>query len=485
MPASDQFKMRFLTAHFVMAAVVVGFATQSPSSPTQSAAATASTGIIVGRVLEATGDTPIASVIVSLSGGPLPRGINVVTDAQGRFLFRNVPKGSFTLRATIGGNGYSPSGFMISGLGSPIGPYLSGGFGQRRPGGPLQLLDVDDAARMSDVVIRLWKGASIDGLVSDEAGEPLVNVVVAAVKRTTDGRLLTGPSTRTDDRGEYHFGTLIPGDYVVVVPQVQAAMPTATMETLVAPPDRLMDARLANSQGAGFSGGVRVGSSAISTATVLNTNAIAPIPRGDALYIYQTTFAPSATTLGNAANVTVLPGEEKTGVNISMQPVRAVTVSGTLTDDVGPVPQFGVRLMPIEAEDGSGVLDVASTSTDGRGRFTFPLVPAGSYRIIAQRVATTLFTDGPEAAVQPSRLADRAGTSVQQEIAVGERDLSDITLQLKPGVRVSGRVEFRGSGNRPTAAQLKQFAVFIGTPQAASRVYFNSTRTAEHGPAGD
>ena len=84
MPASDQFKMRFLTAHFVMAAVVVGFATQSPSSPTQSAAATASTGIIVGRVLEATGDTPIASVIVSLSGGPLPRGINVVTDSARR-----------------------------------------------------------------------------------------------------------------------------------------------------------------------------------------------------------------------------------------------------------------------------------------------------------------------------------------------------------------------------------------------------------------
>ena len=68
-----------------------------------------------------------------------------------------------------------------------------------------------------------------------------------------------------------------------------------------------------------------------------------------------------------------------------MQPVRAVAVSGTLTDDAGPVPQFGVRLMPRAAEDGSGVIDVASTSTDARGRFTFPLVPQGA--IASQLVA--------------------------------------------------------------------------------------------------
>ncbi len=477
--------MRRLAASLVGTCFVVSLGAQNPVTPARGTAPAASTGGIVGRVLDATADTPIANVIVALSGAPLPRAVSVLTDGQGRFLFRSVPKGTFTLRATIGGNGYGPSGFMVAGAGQQIGPYLSGGFGQRRPGGLLQTIDIDDGSRLGDVVIKLWKGGSIDGTVVDEAGEPLVNVVVAAARRSTDGRLLTGPSTRTDDRGAYHLGTLVPGHYVVVVPQVQAAMPTATNETLAAPPDRLMGSRLANTGAAGFSGGVRVGGSAISTTTGLNTSTIVPSPRGDAHYVYQTTFAPAATSLENASGVTLRAGEERMGVDISMQPVRAVAVSGTLSDDVGPVPQFGVRLMPPEAENGSGVIDVASTSTDARGRFTFPLVPPGSYRVVAQRLATTLFTDGPEAAVQPSRVADRAGTSAQQEIAVGDRDLTVIALQLRLGVQVSGRVEFRGTGSRPSADQLRQFSVFIGLAQPPSRMYFNATRSARVGADGE
>lgn len=192
--------MRHLAALLVGAGFVVSVSlssgAQSPATPPRGATP-AATGIILGRVLDATANTAIANVIVALSGAPLPRAVSVLTDAQGRFLFRGVPKGAFTLRATIGGNGYSQSGFMVSGPGPQIGPYLTGGFGQRRPGGLLQMIDVDDGARIGDVVIKLWKGASIDGTVIDEAGESLVNVVVAAARRSTDGRLLTGPSTRT------------------------------------------------------------------------------------------------------------------------------------------------------------------------------------------------------------------------------------------------------------------------------------------------
>src|SRR5689334_2889809 len=107
--------MPYLTAQIVTTALVVGLVAQAPASPTQSPAATAPTGIIVGRVVDATAGTPIPSVIVALTGPVLPRGVSVLTDNQGRFLFRNVPKGTFTLRATMGGNGYSPGGFIISG----------------------------------------------------------------------------------------------------------------------------------------------------------------------------------------------------------------------------------------------------------------------------------------------------------------------------------------------------------------------------------
>jgi hypothetical protein len=479
--------MRRLAAILASASFVAGLAAQSPATPPPAPPS----GVIVGRVVDATTNTPIPNVVVALASAQLPRRVTAstdgqgrflgLTDGQGRFLFRGVPKGTFTLSATIGGNGYAPSGFLITGGSPQIGPYLNGGFGQRRPGGQLQSFDVDDGARIGDVIIKLWKGGSIDGTVFDEAGEPLVNVVVAAAKRSTDGRLLSGPSTRTDDRGAYHLGTLIPGNYVVVVPQVQAAMPTATSAILAAPPDRLMGSTLANTAAPPFAGGIRVGGSAISTSTDFNASAIVPSPRGDAFYVYQTTFAPSATSMDRASSMNVHAGDELMGVNISMQPVRAAAVSGTLRDDGGPVPQFGVRLLPRESEDGSGLFDVATTSTDARGRFTFPLVPPGSYRVIAQRLTTTLFTDGPEAAVQPARVADRAGASAQQEIAVADRDLSDIALQLGPGVQVSGRVEFRGTGNRPSPAQLQQFNVSMALTQPLSRVFYNVSQPGRFG----
>ena len=127
----------------------------------------------------------------------------------------------YAISATTGSNGFEQSGFLVTGGGHLVAPYLNGGFGQRRPNGPLQNLTLEQGAVVTDAVIALWKGASIDGTVVDEAGEPLVNMIVAAVKRTSDGVLTTGPTTRTDDRGMYHIVALAPGDYVVVVPQTQ------------------------------------------------------------------------------------------------------------------------------------------------------------------------------------------------------------------------------------------------------------------------
>ena len=91
------------------------------------------------------------------------------------------------------------------------------------------------------------RAARSTGPYVDEAGEPLVDVFVAAARRSSDGRLLNGPSVRTDDRGAYHFGTLVPGDYVIVVPQMQAAMPAATSDTLASTTNRPLSAKLANS----------------------------------------------------------------------------------------------------------------------------------------------------------------------------------------------------------------------------------------------
>ena len=463
--------MRGVTALVVLAGAVLGSVLGAQGPGTAGRTAAPSKGLIVGRVLDAASNAPIAGTIVSLAGAPLPSTIRVLTDAKGQFLFRNVPAGSFTLRATIGGN-VQNSGFTWTSFGPQVGPYLSGGYGQRRPGGLLQSIDLADAEQITEVVIKLWQGGSIDGTVRDEAGEPLVDVFVAAARRSSDGRLLNGPSVRTDDRGAYHFGTLLPGNYVIVVPQAQAAMPSATSDTLATTTNRPLSAKLANSGARSFTGGIAVGRWLIGATVSTNGNALPPVPQGDGLHIYQTTFAPSTTSLAAATTVRVSPGEAHMGVDVSMRPVRAVAVSGTVTDDLGPVPNFGVRLFTREDDTGGVGFDIGWTSTDAGGRFTFPLVPPGTYRVMAQRYATTRF--GPDVVLPPPgppRAAERFGASAQQEIAVGDQDLSEIALHLRLGVEVSGRVEFRGSGRRPSADVMRRLLVFVSPFEPLSRSF--------------
>jgi hypothetical protein len=200
----------------IVAAVAGGGAqpaiAQSPGAPT---------GAIVGRAVDADAGTPVSGVAIVALGeqqpGPGARPPVMLTDAQGRLAFRNLAKGSYTLIANVGGNGYSPSGFLVTGTGHQIGAYLNGGFGQRRPNGPLSPIELDEGERIPDAVIRMWRGGAINGRVEDEAGEPVVDAVVSAVPRSSDGKLLTGPTTTTDNRGVYRLGTLTPGEYGIGV----------------------------------------------------------------------------------------------------------------------------------------------------------------------------------------------------------------------------------------------------------------------------
>ena len=474
--------MRRLTALVVLsgALLVAGLAAQGQG--TTGRGASTAKGLIVGRVVDAVSNAPIPSVVVTLAGAPLDSSIRVLTDAQGWFLFRSVPRGSFTLRATIGAS-FPNAGFPMAAFGPVVGPYLSGGYGQRRPGGLVQTIDLADGEQMADAVIRLWKGGSIDGTVLDSAGDPLVDVIVAAPRRSSDGRLLNGPTVRSDDRGAYHFGTLVPGDYVIVVTQVHGAMPSVTNDTLAARPDTVLSSRLANTLAPNFTGGIAVGNSLISTATWHNWNLLPPVPQGDALHVYQTTFAPSATSLATATPVTVRAGEARTGIDVTMHPVRAAAVSGTLVDDLGPLPNFGIRLFTHDA-DGSVPFDLGWTSTDARGRFTFPLVPPGAYRVVAQRYAGTRF--GPDVVLPkpgPPRFADRIGASAERTITVGAQDVTDIALQLRPGVQVSGHIEFRGT--RPSPGVIGRFLLFLSPfepishsfPSRPHSVYLDASNT--------
>ena len=443
-------------------------------------------GVIVGRVIDAATKEPIPGVRVEVAASPStvavaaprPPAVRTLADAQGRFVFRQLLPGSYVLTATTGSNGFEQSGFLVTGMGHLIAPYLNGGYGQRRPNGPLQDLALEQGAVVADAVIALWKGASIDGTVVDEAGEPLVGIIVAAVRRTSDGLLTTGPTTRTDDRGMYHIGALAPGDYAVVVPQTQVLLPQSALAAASDGPPGFLVTSQFNATGAPLPGrpgdvatGVVVGGMVSTTFQPAAANAM--MPSGPQLrHLYQSTFHPAATTLDQARVVRVGSGDEANGVDVQLTPVSAVAVSGTLLDGGVPVPHFGVRLMPIDSGDGAEVLEVASLATDAQGRFLFPLVPAGQYRLFAQRYTAVPTGQSPQGAatyLEPRTLSETPGAWAGSTIAVGDKPLEDLALSLRPGFKISGRAVFDGAAAPPTRDRLNQFAISAVPARALRR----------------
>jgi hypothetical protein len=454
-----------------------------PQAPTQESPA----GIIVGRVVDVDTGTTLSGVLVTTTAAGNRQA--VLTDAQGRFVVSGLAKGRYTLTTTVGGTGFSPSGFLVSGFGHQIGAYLNGGFGQRRPNGPLQPIELGEGERITDEVIRVWKGGAINGRVVDEAGEPLVDFAVAAVARSSDGRLLTGPTARTDDRGIYRLSTLTPGEYLVVVPQTQLLLPSSAIDAALAAPDPAAAGRFSSTgapapphQRVGSpipDAGIKVGSSFLSSpAQMLVTNSLV-VPAGTTKrYAYQTTFYPSAVAAGRATAVAIRSGEEKHEVNVQLQPIPAVEVAGILTDGSGPVSNFGVHLIPEETGDGASVLQVATAVTDGHGAFLMPLVPSGSYRLLAVRTAPPAVPGAAPASDGP--LSETAGAWASQQLTVGDENVSNVVLTLGPGIRVSGRVEFDGASERPSAERLKQLFVSLTRAQPLFRTLSGSvTRSVD------
>jgi hypothetical protein len=408
----------------------------------------------MGRVVDAVSRTPIAGALVQLD----PRGIRALVDADGRFAFHQLAAGRYTISVTTGGNGFEAGGFIITGTGHPIAPYLNGGYGQRRPEGPLSTLTLAEGGVVTDAVVALWKPGGVDGVVLDEVGEALVGTVVSAVRRRGDGSLGTGPTTRTDDRGAYHFGTLTPGNYVVVVPQTQVLLPGD-----LAGVDALAMRRL-------WAAGAP-GPSVIPSVS----NSLPIVVWDGRRHVYRSTFHPGATRLADAQTIVVRSGETVSEVVVSLTPVPASSVSGVLLDGGTPVPGFGLRLQPADEGDGADVLEIAWTATDADGRFEFPDVPGGNYRIEGRRrmrVPASVTPDGQVvyvAQTTSTATSERAGAWTRAAVAIGDRPVPNLTLTVNPPLAIRGKYIFAGSSAPPAADRMQPFMVMPVPARATTR----------------
>ena len=453
-------------------AVVAQQATQ-PQTP--------GTGLIMGRVVSAGTDEALPGIMVTITGQPLPATPQsaptpprrVVTDDKGRYVFRQLRSGRYSIAAEMQGTGYSPNGFMVGGIGQPIGAFGAGGDGQPFFGGPLQPIDLADGARIGNSDIGLFRTGALSGTVRDENGDPLVDAVVGAVQVSSSGEFLNGPTGKTDDRGRYRFGSLAPGRYVVFVPQTQVLMPPSLVERIQAGTDaQSVQQRLAGTASLGVSfSGLGAGTSLLAASSVgLVTNSFAPRTTGAATFAYQTTFSPAAVSPDLAGIVTLASGDERDGIDVQLTPVRTASVSGTLWDAAEPAATYTVHLLP-QGSIGASLFEVASAPTDQAGRFEFPFVPVGQYTLAAMRFPDRAAPLAQGAKPPPEHSVPHSGmpgASVMQSIGVGEDGVTNVTLTMKPGVTLKIQTEFVGAA-MPDDRTLRNFSVLARPARPALR----------------
>lgn len=426
------------------------------------------TGLIFGQAVEADSSRPIASALVTLSvPGTTP--LRALADAQGRFAFRDLPKGRFTVTATKPG-------------------HIEGAYGRMRPGGPSLPVELDENERVSDINVSLWKYGVIAGTVVDEGGQPIVNTVVRTLRRTVVGglwKLVPGPQDFTDDRGMYRIGMLEPGEYVVTVPMPQqnpfADLPIAIDRAATERAVQVRVAAVTASAGGGGGGNVMFMSS--------DGGGGAPtagMSEDGRPMVYPTVFYPTAASAQRATTIQVGSGEEKSGVDFQLRPVRTVKLGGTAVGPEGPAANLQLLLVPAEAEDLVSSVETMSAFSDAAGSFTFPTVPPGQYTLRATRTPRIAFGPGETTTISQAggvmvmRAVSATGGQpplpteptlwAEMVLSVGKEDLTDLNVGLRPGVKVSGMVQFDGGTARPTSDQLQSLGVRLEPAESRAGV---------------
>lgn len=459
-------------------------------------------GLIVGRVVDAVTGQPVPEAEVSIvmrapappgrsganpfAAGPTPANVRLLTGADGRFVIRDLPAGNVQLSTRAAG-------------------YVPGSHGQSRPNGAPLPVVVSAENRVIAATIRMWRHASITGIITDERNDPAVNIQVRAMQRTFrqgQPRFTMAASGRTDDRGMYRISGLTPGDYIVVVPQVPTTIPAAALDALIqagltGQVSAGMPMEVAASLGAGGGPGVRVGDNYVN----LQSGATA-IVRGDGrMAAYLTQYHPAATASWDAMVVSLAAGEERSSVDIRMPLVATSSVTGTVLGPEGPLANATIRLVnPVEPE-GDQLNDVARAVSAANGAFQLLGVPPGQYVLKAIRqgrepLPPALASNPQLAAIsgmtgmmggmgRPVSPGEALTLSAETPVAIDQQDVANLVLTLSPGAVVSGHLEFVGNAPPPAPATFNVLLVpFGGTASRGTPVGEDGRFATAGSPAG-
>jgi Carboxypeptidase regulatory-like domain len=356
-------------------------------------------GRIRGRVVSAENGGPIRRAQVRLTGPDIaPK--TALTDAEGRFEFRELPAGRFSMQSTKSG-------------------YMTVQFGQTRPfesGKPIELVDKQflDAANIS-----MPRGSVISGRLIDEFGDPIPDVSVSVMRQTwSNGRRRLGPSSArggvTNDLGQFRVYGLPPGDYYV----------SATL------------------RGPGVDVGIFEIEAMVSGATTAAPSS-ASLPKSG----YAATYYPGTANAAEAHKITVGVGQETSSIDFALIPVRLSRVSGVVVASDGR-PMEGAMVTATPAgRDLVFTMPPGSTRTARDGTFVFNGLPPGDYTLQVRKVETITTTDGGGTMVfRRSISGDGSGEqeSGSLPLTLAGEDVSNVLITTAKALTATGRIVFEG-----------------------------------------
>ena len=404
-------------------------------------AAPAGTSSLTGTVTTFGGQPAVGARVMVNGEGPTRM---ATTDARGRFSITALRAGRYYINVSKPG-------------------YVNVTYGQRRAssqGTPVPLGD----SETRDIAVQLPRGGVITGMVLDERGEPAVNAFVR-VMRFMPGAAERRPQEmggdNTDDRGIYRIHSLQPGDYAVCAnfrgggPQTDAqriqmeidgarrAMNSATspgmrqqMATRLAELQRQLPAQ--NEPATGYSNVCFPGSS------------------------------PTPTTM-----IPVAAGEEKAGIDIQLQLTQVARIEGTLVPPPGEtLGSVQVGLVPV-GDAVTPSMDRAFPDMGEQGRFVFPSVPGGHYRILARSMPMNMGPPGSSpASAKPSRLWANA------EVVIAGQDVTGVVLELQKGTTVTGQVALNSTATTQMDFTRMMLNLFPAAPESSMMMFASSTSPA-------
>ena len=388
------------TAPFVFAVIAAAAAMLGARQNRESGVGTA---VLSGTLLtDAATPQPVRRAVVRLAGATGTSVRLAGTDDQGRFVFPDLPAGSFSLSATKIG-------------------YVPAFHGSKRPGrGPGVPIAIADGQRVA-VTLKMLAGAVITGTIIDSRGKPVSRIPVVAVRDATRGRKRAAARACQHGRpGVYRIFGLGPGDYIVsALPRFTTGRGEVAAQVL-----GVTDAEAQWARGPGTSAGFG-----------------AAMPPPGRPVTYAPVYFPGTTDARAAVRVSVAAGEERTNVGFPLQIVTTSKITGTLTDHTGqPVTAASVSLYPRKSGQLSvpDALIAAARWLSASRRDGVALSIAG-VRPATQMVART-GSSGRATAASPTPAQPTLWNVL--DLTVDGRDQTDLVVRLQPGTTIAGSIVF-------------------------------------------